>query len=113
MWVAGALGVTIERIDREIAPLIAEREHVAAHVTVAAGETAGFTQRYVATADGAPWFTTTFVRHVDRDRETHDAIHVASDPPILRISPGLNAQTGSAAILANSVGRVAAAAPAG
>jgi hypothetical protein len=99
--VAAALGVEIERIDREIAPAIE------------AGETVGFEQRYVAIAGGAPWFTAIFSGHTDPARPTHDAIHVASDPPIdLRISPGLNAQKGSAAVLANSVARVAAA-PAG
>jgi 4-hydroxy-tetrahydrodipicolinate reductase len=99
--VAGALGVAIERIDRELAPVFD------------AGESVGFEQRYVAIAGGAPWFTAVFCGHTDPTRPTHDAIHVACDPPIdLRISPGLNAQAGSAAVLANSVARVAAA-PAG
>jgi hypothetical protein len=110
--VAARLGVDIERMDREIAPIVADREHVAAHVTVATGETAGFEQRYVAIARGAPWFTALFTGHVDSARPTHDAIHLASDPPIdLVISPGLNAQRGSAAVLANSVRRVADAPP--
>jgi 4-hydroxy-tetrahydrodipicolinate reductase len=110
--VAARLGVEIERIDREIAPIVADREHVAAHLTVAAGETAGFEQRYVAIAGGEPWFTALFTGHVDSARPTRDAIHVASDPPIdLAISPGLNAQRGSAAVLANSVRRVAQAPP--
>jgi hypothetical protein len=110
--VAARLGVEIERIDREIAPIVADREHVAAHVTVAAGETAGFEQHYVAIAGGEPWFTALFTGHVDSARPTRDAIHLASDPPIdLVISPGLNAQRGSAAVLANSVRRVADAPP--
>jgi hypothetical protein len=110
--VAARLGVEVERIDREIAPIVADREHVAAHLTVAAGETAGFEQRYVAIAGGQPWFTALFAGHVDSSRPTRDAIHVACDPPIdLVISPGLNAQRGSAAVLANSVRRVAQAPP--
>jgi 2,4-diaminopentanoate dehydrogenase len=110
--VAARLGVEVERIDRQIAPIVADREHVATHVTVAAGETAGFEQRYVAIAGGEPWFTALFTGHVDSTRPTRDAIQVASDPPIdLVISPGLNAQRGSAAVLANSVQRVVDAPP--
>jgi hypothetical protein len=110
--VAARLGMEVERIDREIAPIVADREHTAVHVTVAAGETAGFEQRYVAIAAGEPWFTALFTGHVDSSRPTRDAIHVACDPPIdLVISPGLNAQRGSAAVLANSVRRVADAPP--
>jgi 2,4-diaminopentanoate dehydrogenase len=110
--VAARLGVEIERIEREIAPIVAEREHVAAHLTVAAGESAGFEQRYVAIARGEPWFTALFTGHVDASRPTRDAIHLAADPPIdVVISPGLNAQRGSAAVLANSVQRVAQAPP--
>jgi 2,4-diaminopentanoate dehydrogenase len=110
--VAARLGVEVERIDRAIAPIVADREHAAAHMTVAAGETAGFEQRYVAIVAGEPWFTALFTGHVDSSRPTRDAIHVASDPPIdLVISPGLNAQRGSAAVLANSVRRVAEAPP--
>jgi 4-hydroxy-tetrahydrodipicolinate reductase len=113
--VAAGLGVEIERIDRELAPVIADREHAARHVTVAAGATAGFEQRYVAVAGGAPWFEAVFVGHVDpasRGWETRDAIHVDADPPIdLTIAPGIGAQSGSAAVLANSVARVYAAPP--
>jgi 4-hydroxy-tetrahydrodipicolinate reductase len=46
--VARALGVDIERIDREIEPLLAD------------GRTAGFVQHYVAVAGGSPWFTSYF-----------------------------------------------------
>jgi 4-hydroxy-tetrahydrodipicolinate reductase len=110
--VAARLGVTVERIAREIDPIVADREHVAARVTVAPGETAGFTQRYVATAAGAPWFTALFTGHVDSTRPTRDAVQIESDPPInLEISPGLDSQSGSSAVLANSVRRVAQAAP--
>jgi hypothetical protein len=110
--VGARLGVTVERIDREIEPIVAECEHVATHVTVAPGETAGFSQRYVATAGGAPWFTALFTGHIDSRRPTRDAIHVDADPPIdLEISPGLSSQSGSSAVLANSVRRLAQAAP--
>jgi 4-hydroxy-tetrahydrodipicolinate reductase len=110
--VAARLGVAVERIDGEIEPIVAERELVATHVTVARGQTAGFAQRYVAVAAGAPWFTALFTGHVDASRPTRDAIHVEADPPIhLEISSGLRSQSGSSAVLANSVRRLSEAAP--
>ncbi len=50
--VAGGLGVTIERIDRELEPIFAETELPASSLTVAAGQTAGFRQRYTARISG-------------------------------------------------------------
>ena len=101
--VAARLGVAIERIDREIAPVLA------------AGVTAGFEQRYVAVVAGAPWFEARFAGHIDpasRGWATRDTIHVDADPPLdLTLAPGIGAQSGSAAVLANSVARVAEARP--
>jgi hypothetical protein len=113
--VAASLGVTIERIDREIAPIVAERDHAARHLVVRAGTTAGFEQRYVAVARGRPWFTALFVGHVapaDVGRPTRDEIFVDGPAPLRLVVPdGMNAQSGSAAVIANSVVRVAAARP--
>jgi 4-hydroxy-tetrahydrodipicolinate reductase len=113
--VAARLGVTIERIEREIAPLPAAREHAARHLTVAAGASAGFEQRYRAIAGGAPWFEAVFRGHVDPAGEgwaTRDAIHVDADPPLdLVVERGIGSQAGSAAVLANSVRRVLDAPP--
>jgi 4-hydroxy-tetrahydrodipicolinate reductase len=113
--VAERLGRTIARIDRDIVPIVAQHEHAAAHLTVAAGETAGFEQRYTAIVDDAPWFHARFVGHVDpaaAGLATHDEIHVEDDPPIhLTIAPGLSSQSASAAVLANSVDRLVAARP--
>ncbi len=101
--VAGALGVRIERVERELAPLVRD------------GTTAGFVQRYVAVADGREWFDARFTGHVDPAGEglvTSDAIRLDADPPLgLEIPGGIGAQAGSAAVLANSVRRVVDAAP--
>lgn len=101
--VARALGVDIERIDRAIEPLLAD------------GRTAGFVQRYVALAGGRPWFTADFTGHVAPRAAglvTADVIEVDATPPVrMEIAGGLPSQAGSAAVLANSVARVAAAAP--
>ncbi len=101
--VARALGVRIERITREIRPLMAGER------------TAGFVQRYVALAAGAPWFTADFTGHVaprDAGLVTCDRIEADATPPLrLEIAGGLPSQGGSAAVLANSIARVAAARP--
>jgi 4-hydroxy-tetrahydrodipicolinate reductase len=114
--VAARLGVGLERIDRELVPAVAERAHAARHLTVRPGETAGFEQRYVGVAGGRPWFEAVFAGHVEPGSAgwaPRDAIHVDADPPLdVEIAPGIGAQSGSAAVLANSVRRVAAA-PAG
>jgi 4-hydroxy-tetrahydrodipicolinate reductase len=113
--VAARLGVVLERVERRLAPVVAEREHVARHLTVRPGETAGFEQRYVGIAAGAPWFEARFSGHVDPASAgwgPRDAIHVDAEPPLdLVVAPGIGAQTGSAAVLANSVRRVVDAAP--
>lgn len=101
--VARALGVEIERIDRSIEPLLAD------------GRSAGFVQRYVAVVAGAPWFTADFTGHVDpagAGLVTRDAVEIDATPPVrMEIAGGLPSQAGSAAVLANSVARVAAARP--
>lgn len=102
--VARALGVTIDAIDREIEPLLGDD-----------GRSAGFVQRYVATAGGAQWFEARFTGHVApvaAGLRTRDAIEVDGDPPVtLELPGGLPSQAGSAAVLANSVARLVAARP--
>jgi 2,4-diaminopentanoate dehydrogenase len=113
--VAERLGVEIERIDAEIEPLFAERELAAKSMTVAAGRTAGFRQRYVAFAAGVPWFEALFTGHVapaEIGLEPRDAIHVRGPAELhFYAQPGLNPQTGTAAVLANSIRRVVDARP--
>jgi 2,4-diaminopentanoate dehydrogenase len=113
--VAERLGVEIERIDAEIEPLFAESELVAKSMTVAAGRTAGFRQRYVAFAGGEPWFEALFTGHVapgEIGLEPRDAIHVRGPAELhFFAQPGLNPQTGTAAVLANSIRRVVDARP--
>lgn len=114
--VAGRLGVQIERIDVHLEPIFAERELAANSLVVAPGRTAGFKQRYAAISANRPWFVAVFIGHVAPDmidEAPRDTIWI--DAPVgglkLEISPGINPQIGSASIVANSVGRVIAAAP--
>ena len=113
--VAERLGVEIERIDAEMEPLFAERELAAKSMTVAAGQTAGFRQRYLAFAGGVPWFEALFTGHVapaEIGLEPRDAIHVRGPAELhFFVQPGLNPQTGTAAVLANSIRRVVDARP--
>ena len=108
--VAERFGVEIERIDAEIEPLFAERELCGRSITVAAGETAGFRQHYVALVNGAPWFEALFTGHLvpaEIGLEPRDAIHVRGPAELhFFAQPGLNPQSGTAAVLANSVRRV-------
>jgi 4-hydroxy-tetrahydrodipicolinate reductase len=113
--VARALGLELDRVDREITPIFAERDHQATHVEVAEGRTAGFRQRYVGVAGGRPWFEALFTGHLDPasiGSPPRDEIWIEGDPPLhVAIVPGLNAQSGSSSLVANSVRRVAEAPP--
>ncbi len=114
--VAGRLGVEIDRIERDLEPILAEQEHATASLRVKVGETAGFRQRYTAISRGQAWFEARFLGHVAPGaigEEPRDAITIESPSGELRFSvtPGTNPQRGSAAVVANSVHRVIAARP--
>jgi 4-hydroxy-tetrahydrodipicolinate reductase len=113
--VAGALGVDIERIDRELEPIFAAGPLQATSLAVDAGRTAGFRQRYAAVVEGSVWFEAVFTGHIAPSAaglEPRDEIAVDADPPVRVVTaPGMNPQSGSAGIVANSARRVAAAAP--
>ncbi len=103
--VADALGLTIDRIDRSLEPVMD-------------GEiTAGVNQVYVAVVDGAPWFTASFFGHVDLasiGRDASDDIEFLRGPDVIQsfhVSPGINAQVGSSNMVANSVDRICTAEP--
>jgi 4-hydroxy-tetrahydrodipicolinate reductase len=113
--VADALGLTIERIDREIEPLVAPSEIALPQLAISAGHSAGVRQVYTALVDGEPWYTATFTGHVDLDMAgltARDEI-VSQAGPGLRctLEPGIGAQRGSAAMVANSIDRVLSAPP--
>jgi 4-hydroxy-tetrahydrodipicolinate reductase len=113
--VAGILGVTIERIDREITPIIGDRRFEVRHLTVEPGLTAGFAQHYVAVVDGDPWFEAIFTAHLQPEtigREPLDEIWIDGSPNLhFAITPGLNPQSASSALIANSLRRVIEAEP--
>jgi hypothetical protein len=114
--VGAALGVTIDAIDRQIEPIFAQEEFRTSSTTVLPGQSAGFRQDYTATVDGRAWFEAIFVGHVApaaAGLETRDEISVDATPPVKFVAtPGMNPQSSSAAIVANSIRRVVGA-PAG
>ena len=113
--VASALGVELDRIEREISPLYAAGEQRGRHVTVPAGSTAGFEQRYLGLAGGELWFEALFTGHVDLPsvgRAPRDELWIEGSVPLhYVIEPGLNPQSGASAMIANSLRRVVAAPP--
>jgi hypothetical protein len=113
--VAASLGLELDRVDREITPIFAEREYQVPALTVSAGQTAGFEQHYVGVVDGKPWFEALFTAHLEPasiGKPTRDEIWIEGTPSLhYAILPGFNAQSGSSALIANSVRRVAEAPP--
>ena len=113
--VARKLGLEFDRIERRIEPVLANRLHTAAHLEVVPGQTAGFRQFYTGVVRGRPWFECVFLGHLDPDsigEPPRDSIAVDGSTPLrFAIEPGLNPQTGSSAVVANSLRRVVAAEP--
>jgi 4-hydroxy-tetrahydrodipicolinate reductase len=114
--VARKLGVELARIERRIEPILATQAHAATHLSVTPGETAGFRQFYTGVVDEHVWFECVFLGHLDPDsigEPPRDSIAIDGTTPLrFVIEPGLNPQTGSSAVIANSLRRVSAA-PAG
>lgn len=108
--VAARLGVSLERVDRDISPIFADTEYRKPHITVLRGQTAGFTQRYVGWSRGARWFECEFWGHIDPEsigRTPRDEIWIAGMSPLhLQVLPGLNPQSAAPAMIANSMARV-------
>ena len=103
--VAEAVGLTIDRIDRSLEPVMD-------------GDiTAGVNQVYVAVVEGKPWFTASFFGHVDLasvGRIASDDIEFHRGADLVQafsVRPGFNAQVGSSNMVANSVDRIIAARP--
>ena len=114
--VAHALGRELERIESTIEPTLTDAALTGGLMPVAAGESAGFVQRYLGYVDGEPWFEARLTGHVDfvhAGLTRRDEIWLHGEPPLhLLLDPGLDAQATVTSVIANSLARVCAA-PAG
>jgi hypothetical protein len=113
--VARTLGRTLERIDREIEPLIAEHALTSRELEVAPGSVGGFTQRYRGIVGGGTWFEAHLVGHLDPPsigEPLRDLIRIHGAAELsLDLRPGLNAQSTVSAVLVNSIDRIRRAEP--
>ena len=103
--VARATGVSLERIETSIAPIVDN------NLTV------GIRQDDVGVVGGAPWYRAQFIGHtapLSAGLVTRDSIALDPGTPgelLTVIEPGIRSQAGSQAIIANSIDRVVAAPP--
>ena len=111
--VASATGLEIESIKKELLPLITEKEiDLPNRFIVAAGESAGVNQTYIAYVEGKPWFTSHFYGHVDLPgigKSAMDEIELSLDGEVfqtIQLKPGINSQVGSQNMVANSIQRI-------
>jgi 2,4-diaminopentanoate dehydrogenase len=114
--VAQRMGVPLGDIERDIQPILAGTCHDLGRMRIQPGQSAGFHQRYTGMAAGRPWFEADFLGHVApaaAGHYTRDEILITTgDAPLrLTIQPGINPQTGSASMIANSVRRLIEARP--
>jgi hypothetical protein len=113
--VAHALGRSLERIEREIEPIITEHPLTSRELEVAPGLVGGFTQRYKGIVGGETWFEAHLIGHLDPPsigEPLRDLIRIHGAAELsLDLVPGLNAQSTVAAVLVNSIGRIRHAEP--
>jgi len=111
--VASAMGLKIEKIDKELLPIITEKEiDLPGRFVVAKGESAGVNQTYTAFVDGKSWFTSHFYGHVDLpgiNKSAMDEIELSLDGKVFQttqLKPGIGSQVGSQHMVANSIVRI-------
>jgi len=116
--VADALGLEIERIDKELLPVVAERSiDLPQKFVIEPGYSAGVNQTYTAIVKGKPWFSSHFFGHVDLpeiQKVAKDEIEISIDQKIhqtISLNPGIGAQMGSQNMVINSIERIIQAQP--
>ena len=116
--VADALGLEIERIDKELLPLLTDREiDLPEKFIIEPGYSAGVNQTYTAIVKGKPWFSSHFFGHVDLagiEKAAKDEIEISIDGKVhqtISLNPGIGAQMGSQNMVINSIERIIQAQP--
>ena len=109
--VGRALGLSLDRVEQSLEPVIADQEHKTPFLTVASGRVAGIRNL------GRGWRRGELVVELDLtmavgSKEPRDVIEIVGDPPIkLRVDGGIPGDQATAAILVNSLMGVVQAAP--
>jgi 4-hydroxy-tetrahydrodipicolinate reductase len=102
---ARRFGVTVERIEETVEPILADREITTTAVPVAVGESAGLHPRTPGIVAGRPWFAAEFIGHVEPSSVglgPKDSYEIDGLPNIrAAVSPGFNPQWTTAGALAN------------
>jgi 4-hydroxy-tetrahydrodipicolinate reductase len=113
--VAHALGRPLDRVEREIEPIVTEHPLTSRELDVDPGLVGGFRQRYKGIVEGETWFTAHLVGHLDPPsigEPLRDLIRIHGAPELsLDLVPGLNAQSTVSAVLVNSIARIRRAEP--
>jgi len=113
--VAHSLGARIERTTKRFTGLLAEHDYTLERAEIKKGAIAGFRQLAAAIVDGKPWFEAEFLGHIDPPSigaVLQDEIQIDGQVPVhLLLTPGIPAQAGVAALVANSLRRVIDARP--
>ena len=116
--VADALGLEIERIDKELLPVLTEKAiDLPQRFIIEPGYSAGVNQTYTSIVKGKPWFTSHFFGHVDLagiDKAAKDEIEISIDGKVhqtISLNPGIGAQMGSQNMVINSIERIIQAQP--
>ena len=116
--VADALGLEIERIDKELLPVLTEKAiDLPQRFIIEPGYSAGVNQTYTSIVKGKPWFTSHFFGHVDLagiDKVAKDEIEISIDGKVhqtISLNPGIGAQMGSQNMVINSIERIIQAQP--
>ena len=113
---ARRFGRSVDRITETIDPFPAPEAIDTVAVPIAQGQSAGFEQVTTGYSGEEPWFTATFLGHVDLasiDLAPEDSYNVIGDPNLHAVvRPGFNPQATTMAVLVNMLPHVVAA-PAG
>ena len=102
---ARRLGVTVERIEETVEPILTDHAITSTAVPVAPGESGGLHQRTTGIVAGQPWFAAEFIGHVEpaaAGLEPRDSYEIDGLPNVrAAVSPGFNPQWTTAGALAN------------
>ena len=109
--IAAGMGWSLDDLTETIEPIMASRAIETDHVSISAGQVAGVRQQGVGVAAGRQVITLEFRAAVGLG-ESYDAVSIDGVPPVeARIDGGVHGDLGTAAVVVNSVPRVAAAPP--